>query len=77
MYLEYERRAWLAELDAKYYHPRQVDGVKLQEPNAFERALMALWEWLRAALARRGAIPKRLPIVQQHGAGTLERASCA
>ncbi len=58
MYLEFERRAKLAELDARYFHPKELDGVRVREPDLLVRAVMVLSAALRAALTRHGkAIP--------------------
>ena len=50
MYYEFEiAKAKHAELDAKYTHPREVDGVTVRVPNIFDRALSVV----RAVLGHR------------------------
>ncbi len=56
MYLEFERRAKLAEFDAQYYHPKKLDGIRVREPDVLISAVTALWAALRAALTRRGKV---------------------
>ena len=53
MYTEFDRRTRLAEIEAEFYRHKELDGVRVREPNLLERGVVALVTALRTALARR------------------------
>ena len=67
MYTEFDRRTRLAELEAEFYHPKELDGIRVREPNLLERGAIALVTALRAALVRRGTKSEQAPVAVQHG----------
>jgi hypothetical protein len=70
MYFEFERRTRLAELEAKYYHPRELEPIRVRVriPHILEYAVMAL----RAALARRAARSQQVPVALSRSAGAAK-----
>jgi hypothetical protein len=70
MYLEFEKRTRLAELEAKYYHPRELEPIRVRVriPHILEHAVIAL----RAALARRASSSKQVPVALTRSAGAAK-----
>ena len=44
MYTEFDRRTRLAELEAEFYHPKELDGIRVREPN-LPRKFTTPWVW--------------------------------
>ena len=57
MYTELDRRTRLAEIEAEFYRPKELDGVRVREPGVLERMVMAI----RARLRRHGTEPRQAP----------------
>ncbi len=47
MYTEFDRRTRLAEIEAEFYHPKELDGLRVREPGVIERVVRAIWAGLR------------------------------
>ncbi len=63
MYMEFDRRTRLAEIEAEFYRPKELDGVRVREPGALTRALVKII----AAFGRRGTKPQQAPTAVRHG----------
>ncbi len=47
MYMEFDRRTRLAEIEAEFYHPKELDGLRVREPSVVERLVGAILVGLR------------------------------